>query len=192
MPKRTDSRERLLRTAAELFRTQGFHATGLNQIVAESGAPKGSLYFHFPEGKQQLAGEAIALGAGETEALLREVLDSAGSPRDVVTTVVRYFADTLENSGFRSACPVAAVALEDTSESSTVNAACEQGYRSWLSLLTDYLRGTGMSAHRAADLATVAVASIEGGLLLAKTAADTACLTTIGDHVSATIEKELP
>lgn len=191
MPRRTDSREHLLRTAAELFRTQGYHATGLNQVVADSGAPKGSLYFHFPAGKQQLACEAIALGAEETGTLLREVLDFAASPREVITGIVRYFADTLESSGFRSGCPVATVALEDTGEASTVSGACQQAYRSWLSLLADYLRGIGMSEDRAAELATVAISSIEGALLLAKTAGDTSCLTTIGDHLAATIEREL-
>ncbi|MGW2312246.1 TetR family transcriptional regulator, partial [Actinomadura luteofluorescens] len=70
MTPRGETRERVLRTAAELFQRQGYHGTGLNQVLAESGAPKGSLYFHFPDGKEQLASESVALsGRAVGEAL---------------------------------------------------------------------------------------------------------------------------
>jgi AcrR family transcriptional regulator len=59
MPRKTDARPRAIATAARLFRIQGYTATGLTQILKESGAPKGSFYFHFPRGKAQLAEEAI-------------------------------------------------------------------------------------------------------------------------------------
>ncbi|MGL1418954.1 TetR family transcriptional regulator, partial [Vibrio parahaemolyticus] len=59
MEKTRDARTRALETAERLFRTQGFAATGLTQILDESGSPKGSFYFHFPDGKQQLAREVL-------------------------------------------------------------------------------------------------------------------------------------
>jgi tetratricopeptide (TPR) repeat protein len=59
MPRKTDARDRAIATAERLFRIQGYTATGLNQIIEESGSPKGSFYFHFPRGKAQLAEEAI-------------------------------------------------------------------------------------------------------------------------------------
>lgn len=59
MTSKNQSRERILQTATRLFHMNGYHATGLNQIIKESGAPKGSLYYHFPDGKEQLASEAI-------------------------------------------------------------------------------------------------------------------------------------
>lgn len=54
-----DSREKILAAATRLFQLQGYYGTGLNQIIKESGAPKGSLYYHFPDGKEQLAIEAV-------------------------------------------------------------------------------------------------------------------------------------
>ena len=82
MPKRGETRERLLRTAATLFRQQGYHATGLNQVVADGRAPKGSLYFHFPGGKEQLAAESVALSAEEVRSRLLAVLHESptGAP----------------------------------------------------------------------------------------------------------------
>ena len=70
------TKQRILQTAMRLFHTQGYHATGVSQILKESVSPKGSLYYHFPGGKEQLAIEAIyeqrLLAAGYTseEALI--------------------------------------------------------------------------------------------------------------------------
>ena len=70
MVRRTDTRQRMLDTAADLFQSQGYHATGLTQLTTAGGAPKGSLYFHFPGGKEQLAAEAVQLSSERTGALL--------------------------------------------------------------------------------------------------------------------------
>src|SRR5690242_14581980 len=103
MPKKTDTRDRVLRTAATLFRTQGYHATGLNQVLAEGGAPKGSLYFHFPGGKEQLAVESLQLSAGEFCDQLRH----AGS----LDEALELLGEQLVASDFRAGCPIATVAL---------------------------------------------------------------------------------
>ena len=77
-----NTRERILHTASGLFQRQGYHATGLNQVLAEGKAPKGSLYFHFPRGKEQLAAEAVTAGAHEVRDELRDALDAARGPAD--------------------------------------------------------------------------------------------------------------
>ena len=75
MPRRTDSRSRMIHAAAELFRQRGYHATTFSDLVRDSGAPRGSTYFHFPGGKAELAREAIARAGDELE----EMVDA---PRD--------------------------------------------------------------------------------------------------------------
>lgn len=180
MAKHGETRERLVRTAATLFRTQGYHATGLNQVVAEGGAPKGSLYFHFPGGKEQLAVESVAFSAGEVHSTLRGAtsLDEA----------LAVFADHLVASDFRNGCPVATVALDVAAESDAIREACVTAYASWHELLVDFLRGQGIHADRAPGLATTVLAAVEGALLLARTQRDVAPLRQVAADMRVLIE----
>ncbi|MFF2509401.1 TetR/AcrR family transcriptional regulator [Streptomyces sp. NPDC058067] len=187
MSRRTDTRERVLRTAATLFQTQGYHATGLNQVLAEGGAPKGSLYFHFPGGKEQLASEAVSLAGGEMCRLIKEALDAAEDPGAAVESVVHHLADALVASDFTAGCPVATVALDAAGQSDTIRAACESVYQSWTDVIAEFLAGHGAGADRSSALAIVLVASIEGGLLLARTRRDVAPLRAVGVHLRQTI-----
>ena len=119
-----DSRQRLLDTAARLFRVQGYHATGLNQIVDESQAPKGSLYHYFPDGKEQLAAEAM-LNAGNS---LRSKLTALGglSPAQAIDQLVEVSIEELISSDYRDGCPVATVALETNSSSESIRGVCQR------------------------------------------------------------------
>src|ERR687898_2195200 len=112
-----ETRERMIRAAAGLFRRRGYDGTGLNEILERSGAPRGSLYFHFPGGKEELAVAAITevgttLGSG-MEALLTSS-DDAG---EGIARVIDFLADDLERSDFRGGCPIAAVTLDGAGQS---------------------------------------------------------------------------
>ncbi|HET6259433.1 TetR family transcriptional regulator [Pseudonocardia sp.] len=181
MAVRTDARDRMLRTAAVLFRAQGYHATGLNQVLAESGAPKGSLYFHFPGGKEQLAAESIELAGAELCSAIRAALASTADPATALDHVLALLGDHLVASDFRDGCPVATVALDAGAGSEPIRTACVGAYDSWQSLIADHLRAAGIAS--ADDLATVLLAAIEGALLLARTRHDLAPLRTVGAHL---------
>src|ERR1700704_1077169 len=58
-PMTSDSRASMGRSAASLMRSRGLSATSFSDVLAASGAPRGSIYHHFPKGKEQLAGDAI-------------------------------------------------------------------------------------------------------------------------------------
>jgi TetR/AcrR family transcriptional repressor of lmrAB and yxaGH operons len=189
MVRRTDTRQRMLDSAAEVFHKQGYHATGLNQLVAAGGAPKGSLYFHFPGGKEQLAAEAIQQSGERLGELLREIVTSAPDAATGIENVVEGLAVSLEESDFQRGCPLATVALDASAESETIRQACAAGYNSWHGLLAGHLTRHGST--KGAELATIVLASIEGGLLLAKTLRDTAPLRGIATHLRTTLEREL-
>ncbi|GAA4537040.1 TetR/AcrR family transcriptional regulator [Amycolatopsis samaneae] len=181
----------MLDSAAELFHAQGYHATGLTQLTTSGGAPKGSLYFHFPGGKEQLAAEALRLSSARLAEALRTIVQDAPDAATAIDRVVGAIAEILEASEFQRGCPLATVALDAAQESEPIREACVEGYGSWHTLLADYLVEQGLLAHRAQDLATVVLASIEGGLLLAKTQRDVTPLRTIAGHLRTTVEREL-
>ncbi|GAA1855400.1 TetR/AcrR family transcriptional regulator [Actinomadura bangladeshensis] len=172
MAPRGETRERILRTAAELFQRQGYHGTGVNQVLAESGAPKGSLYFHFPEGKEQLASEAVAL-SGRTvgEALTEAVLAAPDGPAGLAA-IGDHFARSLRESEFSKGCPIATVALETAAENEAIQAACDTAYEEWLRGLRAALRGWGVPEERVGPLAALVLSSLQGAVMLARVRRD--------------------
>ncbi|WP_206785189.1 TetR/AcrR family transcriptional regulator [Amycolatopsis sp. MtRt-6] len=190
MVRRTDTRQRMLDTAADLFQTQGYHATGLTQLTTAGGAPKGSLYFHFPGGKEQLAAEAVRLSSERTGTLLEAILGDAPDPATGIDRTIDALAGFLTASDFQRGCPIATVALDAAAASDPIREACVDGYSSWHGILTGYLAGQGLSGERADELATIVLASIEGGLLLARTRRDLAPLRAVATHLHATLERE--
>lgn len=187
MPHRTDTRRRMLESAAQLFHTQGYHATGLNQLVTASGAPKGSLYFHFPGGKEQLAAEATRMSAHRLGEALRAAAAAAPDAAGAVGAVTELLADELARSDYQRGCPLATVTLEAANDSDQIRQACEQGYAEWRELIAALLAEHGLTSDRAKTLATVVLAAVEGGLLLAKASHDTAPLREVAGHLRATI-----
>jgi TetR/AcrR family transcriptional regulator, lmrAB and yxaGH operons repressor len=187
---RGDSRRRMIEAAVSLFRSSGYHATGLNRLVAVGGAPKGSLYFHFPGGKEQLAAEAMRAAAGQVRDVLAQVATAAPDAAGAVGAVVDHLGRELAASDFRSGCPLATVALDAAGESPVIAEACAAGYRSWQEALAALFGAHGVPAPRREELATVVLAAIEGGLLLARTGRDLAPLRAVRRHLIDTITTE--
>ena len=93
MSNKNQSREKILQAATRLFHLNGYHATGLNQILQESGAPKGSLYYHFPNGKEQLAAEAIQLSGQIIAADIRTRLNAFDDPIEAIQYNIQLIAE---------------------------------------------------------------------------------------------------
>jgi TetR/AcrR family transcriptional regulator, lmrAB and yxaGH operons repressor len=180
-----DTRERVLRAAAGLFQRQGYGATGLNQVLTESRAPKGSMYFHFPNGKEQLATESVVLSGRELGEALAEIVLSAPDGPAAITALGEYFASELESSGFRNGCPVATVALEAAASSEPIRAACDDTYASWLRGLEVALRGWGVAD--AGSMAALVLSSLQGALLLARVQRDVGVIHSVTERLAALV-----
>jgi TetR/AcrR family transcriptional repressor of lmrAB and yxaGH operons len=156
----------MVRTTAKLLQRQGYHGTGLNQIVAESDSPKGSIYFHFPGGKEQLAGEALDLsGRVVADQLLAHAASTTVATLDAY---VRTVGERLERSGFRDGCPIATVALEIAPTSPTLSTACSASFDRLIDLIAELLVADGFDADEAHHRATLLYAVFQGALVLAK------------------------
>ena len=154
------TRQALVETTARLLQEHGFAATGLNQIVRESGQPRGSLYFHFPGGKEELAAAAVKAGAAQVEVILQEGLAGAENPEAVLVKTSALFADELQASQFSKGCPVSTVALEATNATPLLQKACAEAYEAWLALITETFAHLGLSPDRAPRLARLTLSSI--------------------------------
>ena len=189
MTPRTPTRERLLQAAASLFRSQGYASTGLSQVLAEGGAPKGVLYFHFPGGKEQLAAEAVALAGRQLCEMITAVLAAAPDPGTGIGQVAGLFGQALVASGFREGCPVATVALDASGDSEAIRMSCEGAYSSWADALERHLRDHGVAGEDARQLATFVLASFEGALLLARVQRDVSPLYAVAATLAGMVDK---
>ena len=165
--------------AAELFQRQGYAATGLKQIVDESGTPKGSLYFHFPGGKEELAIAAIAYSCGSRLAAMEQILATTETAVDAFRTLLGSMRDRLVASGFEEGCPIATVVLETAASSDALQKTCSRAWARWTDLFERRLSAEGHSPERARHLATLTLSMMEGSLMLARAHRSTAPLDTV-------------
>src|ERR1700743_374809 len=129
---RADTRERIVGASAELMRLQGYNATGIKQIIAAAQAPFGSIYHHFPGGKEQLGAEAIRVSGALYEQLIPAIFDPAPDPPSGVRAFFAGAAEHLRETDYADACPIATVSLEVSSTSETMREACAEVFESWI------------------------------------------------------------
>ncbi|MPZ98740.1 MAG: TetR family transcriptional regulator [Dehalococcoidia bacterium] len=179
----TDTRERMLETTARLVARQGYQGSSLGDILDACGAPRGSLYHHFPGGKAQLVLEATRLSVHRIDAAIEEILEASGDPVEAVRTYVGASAEELRESGYTFGCPVGPVVLDDPEADSPIAAFCRETFDGWERMFADHFAGSGIPAGRARSLATVIVASVEGALVMARARRDTTPLDAVAEEL---------
>ncbi len=187
----TPTKERLVTASVGLFAKQGYSGTGIKEILAAAQAPMGSMYHHFPEGKEQLGAAAVRASGALYGQLAEAVLDPAP---DLVTGIEWFFSLAgvhLAESGWEDACPIATVALETSSTSEVMREACHEVFESWLSALQPRLERGGIAPARSRDLALVILSQLEGAFILARAAQSTEALDAAARVMSALVAHEL-
>ncbi len=170
----TPTRERILYATAELFRRQGYSGTGLKQVVREAKAPFGSLYHHFPGGKQQLADEVIRTAGAFFQAHVTAVWDEEDGDLE---RIFARAAETLEATDFEDACPIATVALEVASTDDHLRQATADVFEQWTAALAERLGDR--------DAALGVLAALEGAFVLCRAQRSTAPMHAAGRMVAA-------
>jgi TetR/AcrR family transcriptional regulator, lmrAB and yxaGH operons repressor len=177
------SRDAFVETTGRLLRRQGYAATGLNEIVARSGAPRGSLYFHFPGGKEQLALAAMERAGEQLRDAITAILGSSDDLGEALARLLDALAAGLERSGYRDGCPIATVALEAASDSEPLRTTASAAFNSWLLALEQRLCSDGFAPAAARQRALLVLSAIEGALILARATRDLAPLTAVRDEL---------
>ncbi|WP_063735300.1 TetR/AcrR family transcriptional regulator [Streptomyces sp. RTd22] len=159
---------RLAESMLELIQLHGYSGTGLNTVVEHSGAPKGSLYFHYPQGKEALGEKAVELAAEQFGSLVADSALDAAPPGEVVRRVIDTLAGMLTESDFRLGCPVSVVTLEMGAQSERLRDACANAFESWIGPVTEYLVAHGRPRTDARAKATALVSMVEGALIVSR------------------------
>jgi AcrR family transcriptional regulator len=178
-------------SAAVLMREHGLAGTSFREVLEHSGAPRGSIYHHFPEGKSQLVEEAVQAAGG----FVRGLIDRAaaeGDPVAVVRLFVKSWRATLESSDYRAGCPVVAVATEAGADEPHLKDAAAAAFVSWQEALATMLRGAGVTPARSRRLAALTVASVEGAVVLCRAERSSRPLEDVGAELEALLKAALP
>jgi len=163
-----DSREKTILAAAKLLRRRGYHGTALSDILATAGSPRGSLYFHFPKGKEEIAVAALSLAAEAVRQAIAGAGTTSNSAEEFLIRIARGMAADLERSNFMEGCPIAPTALEMSGASEALTAAACAAFQGWEQEIAIGLQAFRFMPERAALLATAALSQLEGALLLAR------------------------
>src|SRR3954469_17595361 len=181
----SDSRDRMIKSAALLFRENGYSGTGFRDVIEHSGAPRGSIYHHFPGGKEQLAADTVAWAAGIIERRIARAAQN-GDPIAALGIFVDSWREVLEDSNFRAGCPIVAVAAEADAGTTATDAAAA-AFTRWQDLIARALLDAGVSRTDARRLATTVVAAIEGAILMCRVRRDIRPLRDVHRALEATL-----
>lgn len=162
-------RDQIIQTMCELIENQGYHATSLNQIVKESGAPKGSIYYYFPDGKEGITVEAVLFAGKMVAERARTELAQKSDPAEAVQLFLETIAHFVEVSGFCSGGPLTIVAAETATTSERLNLACREAYGMVRAAFEEKLLSSGFSIERSASLSWMITSATEGAIILSRT-----------------------
>ncbi|MES2820370.1 MAG: TetR/AcrR family transcriptional regulator [Pseudomonadota bacterium] len=168
--KKITTRDRLIHAMADALQRKGLHGVGLNELLEQAEAPKGSLYHHFPGGKTELAVAAIDRIGARIDGLFAQLFAKQTDPLQALHDWLQGALQQLESSRFERGCPLATVALESGPDDVEIRTALERSFVLVRQALSQQLHQYGYAREQADNLAALFVALYEGGLLQARVA----------------------
>jgi TetR/AcrR family transcriptional regulator, lmrAB and yxaGH operons repressor len=158
----------MIAAARRLFREHGYFGTALSDVVTESAAPRGSIYFHFPGGKEELATEVAVVHAADAIAHINRAAGTTRTAAQLLEAVMGRFRDELVASNYREGCAVAPIVIESTPASAQLSDVTRRGFQDLIATLAARLTEKNIPHRRAVQLATSALTSMEGALILGR------------------------
>jgi len=174
------TRESILTAAAELMRHRGYAGVGMKDIAAASGAPIGSLYHHFRDGKVQIAREALVNAGAAYGLLIPTIVDAYTDLGAAVDGVFAQAAEDLAATGYANMCPVASVAAEVADTVGELRQATRDIFEGWIAAGAGYFTARGVTDDRARELTVTLITALEGAFLLGRVLRSTEPLLAAG------------
>ncbi|WP_319453215.1 MULTISPECIES: TetR/AcrR family transcriptional regulator [unclassified Mycobacterium] len=164
--KRGSTRHKMLLSAAEVLRERGAAGVTIDEILTRSGAPRGSVYYHFPEGRNQLLTEALQFAGDSITTLIDDAVEYGAL--SLVVEFVEFWERTLADSGFTAGCPVVAAAIGSSDDDPELTAVAGQLLDRWRAALSRAFVADGFDEAEAGSLAVMCIASLEGAVVLCR------------------------
>jgi TetR/AcrR family transcriptional regulator, lmrAB and yxaGH operons repressor len=182
-------RDRMVDAAIQGMRASGLAGAGINQVVALSGAPKGSLYHYFPGGKLELAREALERFGEQRQQEMQLVLAGDGAPDQKIKRLFTRAAKGMALEEFRYGCAVAGVALDLDEDSALLGPVCTALLDTWADTLAAAFEPLPLAKRR--SLARFILSAYEGALVHARAARSGQPLTEAGELAASLVRTEL-
>ena len=180
----------IVRAAATLFRRNGYAATGINEILDVAQAPKGSLYYYFPGGKDQIGEAAVRFAGKGVVATLEKLEQEHKSAAAMMQAYCRLLVGWMAKSGFRDGCPISTTLLESAPQSAGMALAGREAFSAWRAVIARALLRDGFSKSEAWRLSTMAVSAIEGALILARVESSSEPIEDVARSLAMLLKKQ--
>lgn len=167
MAGRSDVRSRMVSAGEDLLSHRGYGVTLLD-VIERADAPRGSIYYHFPNGKQELALEVAEKVRAEVQGYVAATARKVAEPAPFLQRMVEHHRKRLVTSGFTLGCPLMGIVITGDAESAELDAAIAAAFTAWVSAIASALEGKGLTAAQGAQLATMVVMGVEGAIVLAR------------------------
>ena len=184
-----NTREKILTTAAFLFQKNGYHATGLNEIIKESATPKGSLYYHFPNGKEELVAATIKLMGDKIQHNIEEELAKNDDPVQAIKEFILDLARKFNEKDQDNCFSISLLALETVSISESLRKACIEVYDLWNDTYYQKLVSNGFSSERSTELSSILQLMIEGAITISLIRNDNTMLVVAAEKIPNLLKK---
>jgi AcrR family transcriptional regulator len=186
-----ETRQRMVVSTALLMRERGAKATSFDTVIEHSGAPRGSIYHHFPGGRAELLREATDYAGGWLARRLERHGAGDGDPLAALDWLVQHYSEVLVASDFRAGCPVVAVAVESPQDGPDLRPAVAAVFARWTDTIAEACLKAGIAAERAHALAELAIAALEGAVILSRAQRDVRPLQRVGRQLREQVRTEL-
>lgn len=179
--KRGATRARMVRSAARVLRERGAAGLTIDEVLTRSGAPRGSVYHHFPEGRSQLLLEALQYAGDSITALIDDAAPRGGIA--LVQNFVDFWEAALNDTDFTAGCPVVAVAIGSADEAPTLAPVAAEILGRWRAALSRAFVAEGFADADAASLAVTCLSALEGAIVLCRSARSAAPLHDVASQL---------
>ncbi|GBG38036.1 putative HTH-type transcriptional regulator [Mycobacterium montefiorense] len=179
--KRGGTRTKMLVSAAEVMRERGAAGVTIDAVLARSGAPRGSVYYHFPEGRNQILSEALRFSGDSITATIDAAAEHGA--RALLREFIRLWERLLTDGDFLAGCPVVAAAItaDETDQDLTNEAGMILGR--WCTALTRAFMNDGFDHDDAASLAVMSISALEGAIVLSRSTRSVRPLSQVGEQL---------